>query len=103
MTTKTWRRSTPLAKTRTPDLTDGERANVRKALVFLRVRLGGYRPLAASLGVTAKALGIIGGPKGRAPTVALALRVARVAKVSVEAILAGEWPPEGACPHCGRG
>lgn len=102
MTKKTWRRP-PLARLRTPDLTDAEQASVRRALTFLRVRMSGTRPLAVALGMTAIAAGRFLGSKGRAPTASLALRLARAAKVSVEGVLAGEWPPEGACPHCGRG
>jgi hypothetical protein len=30
------------------------------------------------------------------------LRASRLAGVPMETILAGEWPQEGACPHCGR-
>lgn len=29
-------------------------------------------------------------------------RAARLAGVPVEDVLAGRWPVEGACPHCGR-
>ena len=36
------------------------------------------------------------------PSAGMAIRVARLARVSVFDVLGGVWPPEGACPHCGR-
>jgi DNA-binding phage protein len=97
---KTWRKPTALAK-RSPDLTADELGNVRRALRFLRAKLGGASQLAAAMGVTEHAAHRAFEAKRR-PSVALALRVSRVAGVSLESILHGEWPPEGACPHCGR-
>ena len=99
--TKTWRRPATLAKARTLDLTEEERAYVRRALLFLRVQLGSTRKLAAALGLTFATASRVCGSKGKA-TGGVAIRVARLAKVAVDTILAGEWPPEGACPHCGR-
>ena len=31
----------------------------------------------------------------------IAFRVARLAKVGVDDVLAGRFPPPGTCPHCG--
>ncbi len=97
---KTWKKPA-LAKARTPDLTADELGNVRRALRFLRAKLGGAAQLATALGVTVPAVHRAFEAKRR-PSVALALRASRVADVPLESILRGEWPPEGACPHCGR-
>ena len=101
-TTKTWR-AAPLARTRAPDLTDEERAYVRRALAFLAVQAGGLGALAHVVGLSPIALRRFSGATGRRPTAGLAVRLARAAKQPVDSILGGEWPPEGACPHCGRG
>ena len=82
-------------------LTDDEATNVRRALRFLRMRAGSARKLAIALGVGTKAMENALVPRGR-PSALLALRGARLAGVAVEAVLDGAWPPEGACPHCGR-
>lgn len=77
------------------DLTTQEQANVRAALRFLHARCGGWAPLAKALRFTTRTL--------QAPaTPALALRVARLAKVGVDDVLAGRFPPAGTCPHCGH-
>ncbi len=80
------------------DLTEQEQENVRTALKFLRVRCGGWAALC-------KVLGIKSIPKvaqGRdAVTARLVFRVARFAHVGVDELLAGQYPSEGACPHCG--
>ncbi len=97
-TTKTWKRA-HLATLRRPDLTAEEIANVKRALRFMRIRCGGARQLAHFLGMTPKALACA---PYRKPSVALALRLARCARVPLEEVLAGRWPVDGACPHCGR-
>ena len=96
---KTFRRQ--LARARTPDLTPDEMANVRRAIGVLRIRFGGFAKLAVAIGVPLKGLqtAVV---RSRKPSVAIALRAARLAGVPLEEILAGSWPPEGACPHCGR-
>jgi hypothetical protein len=83
------------------DLTDEEAVNARRALRFLRVRTGSARKLAAAFGMGVKATENALVPRGR-PSALMALRAARLAEVAVEAVLDGSWPPEGACPHCGR-
>ena len=96
-----WRIERPRNETRrSTDLTPDETSNVRKALHVLRRRLGGYRALAAALRVNAKTLQDQGST--RAPSAAVAIRLARLAAVPVDDVLAGRWPVEGACPHCGR-
>jgi hypothetical protein len=96
---KSWR-AAPLTK-RAPDLTDAECEAVRRALRFLRTRLGGGRQLAVALGMTPGALSVAM-TRSRRPGAALALRLARVAKVPIDAILLGDFSAIGACPHCGR-
>lgn len=81
-------------------LTAAEQANVRAALRFLRFRAGGWKPMAAVLGFKRKTLTNVS--EGQAVTANLAFRLARVAGVSVDDLLAGRFPPPGACPHCGR-
>ena len=79
-----------------------ERCKVRKALRFMRTRLGGSAELAAALRVKPELVGKCCGAS-RAPSAGLAIRLARVAGVTVEAVLlSAEFPPLGVCPHCGR-
>lgn len=85
---------------RASDLTPQEQAHVRAALRFLRVRHGTTRKLAEAMGVNHRTLRSILS-KDR-PSAGVALRAARLAGCRVEAILDGVWPPEGACPRCGR-
>ena len=79
------------------DLTDEEQENVRAAMRFLRVRAGGWKGLAPALGFAKGTLiNVKQRAKNASPT--MALRVARVAGVSVDDLLAGKFPPAGACP-----
>lgn len=73
------------------DLTGQEQANVRAALRFLRVRSGGWDALAKGARFAVNSLRHV------------AVRLARFAGVPVDDVLAGRYPPPGACPHCGRG
>ena len=41
------------------------------------------------------------GKENVSPT--MAFRVARLAAVGIDDLLAGKWPVKGTCPHCGRG
>ncbi|MDA4131887.1 MAG: hypothetical protein OK454_02000, partial [Thaumarchaeota archaeon] len=84
-----------------PDLTDEERANVRRAFHFLRIRVGSGAKLAAMLRISNATLYRILSPNGK-PGTSVAFKAARLAGVSVEAVVGGAWPPEGGCPHCGR-
>ena len=98
---KTWAKSRPRGEPRyASDLTPEEQANVRLALRFLRVRVGGIR-LAAALKVNPKTIANVCGVRGK-PSAGLAIRAARLAGASVEDLLSGAFPPVGACPHCGR-
>jgi hypothetical protein len=82
------------------DLTKEEEARVRAALRFLRTRVGGWAPLAKVLGFKETTIANVVG--GRTVSASLAFRVARFVKVSVDDLLAGNFPAPGACPHCGH-
>ena len=77
------------------DLTAAEQANVKAALAFLRARVGGVQPLAKALRFSTKTLRCPPGP-------VLVFRLARLAGVSVDDVLAGKFPPPGVCAHCGQ-
>lgn len=70
--------------------------NVRAAIRFLRIRCGGWVPLSKALRFTRSTLQKVGA------TPAVAFRVARLAGVGVDDLLAGKYPPPGTCPHCGH-
>lgn len=82
------------------DLTSKEQANVRTAILFLRARCRGWGPLAKVLHMKEPTVRYIGG--GRVVTASTAVRVARFVKVGIDDLLAGKYPPAGACPHCGH-
>jgi hypothetical protein len=99
---KSWAKSrSPTDPRRSSDLTPAEQANVRAAIRFLRVTVGGFAKLATAMGARCKTVENASGRRGK-PSAGIALRVARVAGVAVEDVLAGRWPPSMACPHCGR-
>lgn len=84
-----------------PRLTDAEQANVMAALRFMRTRSGTWRALAAGLGVEPCTIrNIKKGLKG--VSVNIAYRVSRLACVPFDDVVAGRWPSQGMCPHCGR-
>ncbi len=83
----------------TLDLTTAEQTNVRTALRFLRARCGTWANLGKA--IRFKDLTLSNVANGRTVTPALAFRVARFAKVGVDELLAGKYPPVGTCPHCG--
>lgn len=97
---ETWKRPKTSARY-TPDLTPEEIDNVRRALKVLRTRFGGYAQLAEAMGAKVKTVETSVSRKS-GPSVATALRAARVAGVPLEEILRGAWPKPGACPMCGR-
>jgi len=84
------------------DLTTEEQARVRKALRFLRTRAGGWGPLATALGFTRATLTHVSDDRSRVVTASLAFRLARLAMVPVDDLLAWKYPPANACPHCGH-
>jgi hypothetical protein len=82
------------------DLTTQEQTNVRAALRYLRARCGTWDALAKALRFKLSSLAHVSG--GKTVSARLMLRVARLADISVDDLLAGRYPPAGTCPHCGR-
>jgi hypothetical protein len=78
------------------DLTPDEQRNVRAAVRFLRIRCGGWVPLTKALRLTRSTLQKVGA------TPVVAFRVARFVGVGIDDLLAGKYPPDGVCPHCGQ-
>lgn len=103
-TEKRWRRTSASARRADrAELTQAEEAHVRAALRFLWTRCGGAVPLSLALDLPRRAVSnYMHGKVPRRIGVGLALRAARLAGVPLEELLAGAWPPAGACPHCGR-
>lgn len=81
------------------DLTAEEQKNVRAALRFLRVRLGAVQ-FAKAMHASREAIRYT--LAGKYVSASMAFRAARLAGVGVDALLAGEYPPAGTCPHCGH-
>lgn len=83
------------------DLTPEEQKNVRAALQFLRLRRGGWLPVAKALRFKETTLARV--CRGRKmASASLAVRVARFAKVGVDDVLTGRFPAQGTCPYCGH-
>lgn len=82
------------------DLTNAEQENVRLALRFLRQSAGKWESLADMLQVSKITVTIVAG--GKPVSASLAFRVARLANVSIDELLAGRYPPPGTCPYCGH-
>ncbi|MGK3964990.1 hypothetical protein WMF01_30900 [Sorangium sp. So ce1667] len=83
------------------DLTNQEEANVRAALQFLRLRLGGWASLAKAIGFKEATLANVT-KKGRGVSASMAMRVAKLVHVGVDDLLTGKFPPPGTCPYCGH-
>jgi hypothetical protein len=83
-------------------LTVQEETHIRTALRFLHTRCGTWILVAAAIrGVKAKAIAQMA--QGHRPaSPAVAVRIARLAKVTVDDVLTGRFPQAGACPHCGQ-
>ena len=89
----TWKRPrTTRATVQPDDLSPTEAAHVRAALRFLRTCLGGWKALAAAMGIKRETLEQGAMRRSRRPTAGFALRAARVAGVRVESVLTGRWP-----------
>jgi hypothetical protein len=82
------------------DLTTTEQANVRRALRFLRAKLGTWEGVAAALNTNWSTLKTARG-KG-AVSASLAFRVARVAGATIDDVVCGRYAPAGVCPYCGE-
>lgn len=96
-----WKRTPKAPHVARFGLTAEEQANVRAALRFIRVKL---KMTSADIG---KRIGVARCTVDRVLTDAkvdaiYAIHAARMAEVSVEDVLNGKYPPEGACPMCGR-
>lgn len=83
------------------DLDEKEQNHVRSALRYLRRRLGAWAVVSEALHVGQKSIEMVAGAR-RSVTASLAFRVARLAEVSVDDLLAGRFLPAGACPKCGH-
>ena len=84
------------------DLTKEEQQNARTALLFLRTRFGNSKILGKALHFRADSLNKVINGKYRV-SASMAVRVAKIAAVAVDDVLAGKYPVKGACPHCGCG
>jgi hypothetical protein len=83
------------------DLTDEEQEHVRVAIRFLRIRFGKAMLLAKALGFKDSSIRrVLGGHDMVSPT--MVMRVARLAQVGMDDLLAGKYPVNGMCPHCGH-
>jgi DNA-binding XRE family transcriptional regulator len=86
---------------RVNNLTDDERRLLRAAIKNLRVRLGSWRALSEAVGLSENTLrGIAKGADFG--SVKVALKVARVARIPVDVLLAGRIVPADRCPTCGQ-
>jgi hypothetical protein len=82
-------------------LTPEEGRHVRAALVNVARAYGGVAVLASVIGVPPQTLWRLTGPKGQPPSAILAIRLAKAAGMSTEAILTGQLSPAGRCQACG--
>jgi hypothetical protein len=82
------------------NLTIEEQKNIRTAILFLRNKVGGLKPLSKVLGFEARTLMNV--TMGRATSPTMAFRIARFAKVGVDDVLTGRFPAPGTCPYCGH-
>lgn len=82
------------------ELTRQEQENVRAVLRVLKVQHDGLGYVAAKMGITGPSLEnlLYGRPIGAST----AIRVAKVAGVSVDDVLTGRYPGRLACRHCGH-
>lgn len=80
-------------------LTPEEQARTLVALKFMIARVGSIAELAFKMGIDRTVLrrAVKGKP---APSVVVALEVARVAGATVDDVLSGRFPEAGACPTC---
>lgn len=82
------------------DLDPREQNHVRAALHYLRIQLGGLKPVAKALQAKYKTL--LNTTSGRnAVSASIALRVARLLDAPFDDLLAGRFRP-GTCPKCGH-
>jgi len=82
------------------DLDQREQNHVRAAMNFVRILVGGLRPVAKALQADHKSIVKIANGS-RSVSASMALRVARLLDVPMEDLLTGRYRP-GACPKCGH-
>jgi len=82
-----------------PPLTPDEQANVRRAIRYLYGRLGTW--IAVARAVRIKRATVRRVRDGGRVRPYVAGKVARVAAIPVEDLMAGKYPSHGACPRCG--
>lgn len=83
------------------DLTEKEQRNARTMLRFLRVRAGGWPPIAEALDIKLDTLErVVNGRRNVTP--AVAFRLARLIGSTVDDVLAGRVLSPRVCPHCGH-
>jgi transcriptional regulator with XRE-family HTH domain len=83
------------------DLTSEEQRNVRTAIRYLHTNVRRWNSLGKAIGIQPDTIyRILNGR--RSVTAAMAFRVARLANVSIDDLLAGKTVPAGTCPHCGH-
>jgi transcriptional regulator with XRE-family HTH domain len=98
---KVWRKERQAKPTeRLNRLTPDEGENVLAALRVLRARRGSWAVVAKAMGVTKRQLSAY--RNELRPTVALAVRVARLAGVGVEDVLSGAFAKPRLCSSCGQ-
>lgn len=81
------------------DLDLKEQKNVRTALRYLRLRAGTWAAVSQAVGLSPQGLEKTVGGR-RSVSASVALRVARLAGVPFDDLIAGHFLP-GACPRCG--
>ena len=82
-------------------LTETEQANVLRALVVLRYRLGEWRAVAQALSVDRRTMMRARAGTARV-TACFALRVARALGEPLGNVITGRLPAPGSCQTCGR-
>jgi hypothetical protein len=91
----------PDSRRTSTDLTPNEQANVKRALRAMGRLFRSYARLALAMQAKHETVKDAAKDRGRV-TAGLALRLARVARVSVETIIDGVFTPPDQCPYCGR-
>jgi hypothetical protein len=81
-------------------LTEQEQANVRRAIRYLRARLGTWVAVARAVRIKRATVRRVRDGGRVRPYVAG--RVARAASVSIADLTAGKYPDAEICPHCGQ-
>jgi hypothetical protein len=95
-------RSRPPRRRSPNSLAPDERRNLRQALKNLRLRFGSWSCLAEVMDVSVDTLKEAAGQGAGHGSPGIALRAARAAGSTIEAVLSGKLSPlGGACPSCG--